>query len=247
MRMGRMDAPVRRCVADAEPSPWGKVKRIIGMFRIGEFARLGRVGPDAAKLGRRWACSGRPGSTRSSVRLPPGPAAGAAPDPRAARRRRPARGDRASSWPAARTCAASSSGGEPSSSGSARGRAAARRPRISVAMAEGRAAPDVVVRPVADERVAAVRCPVATDACGFYDLEAYVRDVLGRRRARAPARRDATTGRDLRAGHRSAARPAARSTIRRLPAARVAVGHPPRPVPGWPPRRPSQRWVSRPA
>jgi len=57
---------------------------------------------------------------------------------------------------------------------------------IGIAMADDPAAPDVVVRPVAAERVAVLRIGVGEDdASAFYELEASVRD-LGRRRSAPP-------------------------------------------------------------
>ena len=58
---------------------------------------------------------------------------------------------------------------------------------ISVAMADDPAAPDVVVRPVAEELVAWVPQPAAdqSESTAWYRLEAAVRD-LGRRRAAPP-------------------------------------------------------------
>jgi DNA-binding transcriptional MerR regulator len=57
---------------------------------------------------------------------------------------------------------------------------------IRVALADDDHVPDVVVRPVAAERVAARRlAPHEDDADAFYELEAYVRD-LGRRRSAPP-------------------------------------------------------------
>ena len=58
---------------------------------------------------------------------------------------------------------------------------------ISVAMADDPAAPDVVVRPVAEELVAWVPQPVSgePESAAWYRLEAAVRD-LGRRRAAPP-------------------------------------------------------------
>lgn len=57
---------------------------------------------------------------------------------------------------------------------------------IRVALADAADAPDVVVRPVSAERVAARRLsPGEDDAVAFYELESYVRD-LGRRRGAPP-------------------------------------------------------------
>ncbi len=57
---------------------------------------------------------------------------------------------------------------------------------IGIAMADDPSAPDVVVRPVAPERVAALRIEDGEDdATAFYELEAHVRD-LGRRRSAPP-------------------------------------------------------------
>jgi effector-binding domain-containing protein len=57
---------------------------------------------------------------------------------------------------------------------------------IGIAMADDPAAPDVVVRPIEAERVAALRLREGEDdGAAFYELEAVVRD-LGRRRSAPP-------------------------------------------------------------
>ena len=56
---------------------------------------------------------------------------------------------------------------------------------IGIAMADDPSAPDVVVRPLAAERVALLPFDGDDDGRAFYELEAYVRD-LGRRRSAPP-------------------------------------------------------------
>ena len=135
------------------------------MFRIAEFARLSGV---SARTLRKWDAAGvfRPAWTDPAIRVPRllrRPAAGAAPRPRAARRRRAAR---TRSRQLVRGGDARAALERRREELEAARREAERRLRaldISVAMADDPAAPDVVVRPVAEELVAWVPLPAGDE------------------------------------------------------------------------------------
>jgi DNA-binding transcriptional MerR regulator len=177
-------------LAHAEPSPWEKVKGYdAGVFHIAEFARIAGVSP---RMLRKWDAAGlfRPAWVD--------PATGyRAYSPAQLPALRRALALRDLGMPLAEIAGLVSGGGDLREALALRRRAleASRRDLerrlvaldITVAMAEGAATPDVVVRPIVAEPVAclALEAQGGDDAAAFYELEAHVRD-LGRRRSAPP-------------------------------------------------------------